>query len=50
MIYGLLPVLARHLLISGGYDVITMARHEEEYTITDYGEFFLERLAEPSER
>jgi len=50
VIYGLLPVLARHLLISGGYDVITMARHEEEYTITDYGEFFLERLAEPSER
>jgi hypothetical protein len=50
VIYGLLPVLARHLLISGGYDVITMAGHEEEYTITEYGEFFLERLAEPSER
>jgi hypothetical protein len=46
VIYGLLPVLARHLLISGGYDVITVAGHEEEYTITEYGEFFLERLAE----
>lgn len=49
VIYGLLPVLARHLLISGGYDVITMAGHEEEYTITDYGEFFLARLAEPGD-
>jgi hypothetical protein len=49
IIYGLLPVLVRHLLISGGYNVITMAGHEEEYTITDYGEFFLDTLAEPDE-
>jgi hypothetical protein len=48
-IYGLLPVLARRLLISGGYDMISMAGHEEEYTITGCGEFFLDRLAEPEE-
>ena len=47
VIYGVLSVLARHLLISGGYDAITQAGHEEEYTITSYGEWFLARLAEP---
>lgn len=47
VVWGLLPVLARHQLISGGYDLLTHAGHEPEYTITSYGEFFLERLAEP---
>lgn len=49
VVYGLLAVLARHLLISGGYDILTVAGHEEEYTITGYGEFFLNRLAQPGE-
>jgi hypothetical protein len=47
VIYGVLPVLARHLLISGGYEMITQAGREQEYTITGYGEFFLDRLADP---
>jgi hypothetical protein len=46
---ALLPILARHGLISGGYDVLTWAGHEPEYAITPYGEWFLTRLAEPDE-
>lgn len=43
----MLPELARHGLISGGYDVLTKAGHEPEYTITSYGEWYMARLAEP---
>jgi hypothetical protein len=46
-VWSLLPVLHRHGLISGGYDVITWAGHEPEYTVTPYGEWFLTLLAEP---
>lgn len=38
VVYGLLPVLDRHALISG---------NPAEYTTTSYGEWFLTRLAEP---
>lgn len=47
VVYSLLPVLGRHGLISGGYEVITTSGHEEEYTITPFGEFFLTLLAGP---
>jgi hypothetical protein len=47
VVWGLLPVLDRHQLISGGYDVLTTSGQEPEYTITPYGEWFLTRLAEP---
>jgi hypothetical protein len=50
VVYGLLPVLNRHLLISGGYDVLTRSGREPEYTITAYGDWFLTRLAEPEKR
>lgn len=46
VVWPLLPVLERHGLISGGYDVLTQAGHEPEYTITSYGEWFLTMLAE----
>ena len=38
VVYGLLPVLDSHALISG---------NPAEYTITSYGEWFLTRLTEP---
>jgi hypothetical protein len=47
VVWSLLPVLHRHGLISGGYEMITWAGREPEYTITDYGEWFLALLAEP---
>ena len=47
VVWSLLPVLDRHGLISGGYDVLTRAGHEPEYTVTPYGEWFLTMLAEP---
>lgn len=47
VVWSLLPVLDRHGLISGGYDVLTQSGHEPEYTITPYGEWFLTLLAEP---
>ena len=46
-VWALLPVLARHQLISGGYEVLTWAGREPEYIITSYGEWLLDRLAEP---
>ena len=47
MAWVLLPVLAQHMLISGGQEVMTWAGREPEYVITGYGEFLLDRLAEP---
>jgi hypothetical protein len=47
VVWGLLPVLDRNQLVSGGYDVMTTSGHEPEYTITPYGEWFLTRLDEP---
>jgi hypothetical protein len=49
VVWSLLPVLARHGLISGGYDVITWAGHEPEYVVTPYGEWFLTMLSEPEQ-
>jgi hypothetical protein len=46
VVWSLLPVLDRHGLISGGYDMLTSAGHEPEYTVTQYGEWFLTMLAE----
>ena len=46
VVWSLLPVLSRHGLISGGYEVLTWAGHEPEYTITPCGEWFLTLLAE----
>jgi hypothetical protein len=46
--WALQSVLARHQLISGGHEVLPP--HVEirpDYTITEYGEWFLTRLAEP---
>jgi hypothetical protein len=48
VVWALLPVLARHHLISGGYEVLTRAGREPEYVITPYGEYLLARLAEPA--
>jgi hypothetical protein len=47
VVWSLLPVLDRHGLISGGYEVLTSAGREPEYEITPYGEWFLTMLAEP---
>jgi hypothetical protein len=38
VVWSLLPPLDRHGLISGGYEVLTWAGHEPEYTVTPYGE------------
>ena len=46
-VWALLPVLARHLLISGGNEMLTPKGRQPEYTITPYGEWFLTRLAQP---
>ena len=46
VVWSLLPGLARHGLISGGYEVLTWAGHEPEYIVTPYGEWFLTMLAE----
>jgi hypothetical protein len=46
-VWALLPVLARHGLVSGGEEQLTPAGMQPEYVITDYGEWFLTRLAEP---
>lgn len=48
VVWALLPLLARHHLISGGYEVLTWAGREPEYVITSYGEYLLARLAEPA--
>lgn len=46
--WALLSVLARHQLISGGNEVLPpRAEIRPDYTITEYGEWFLTRLAEP---
>jgi hypothetical protein len=48
--WALLSVLARHQLISGGYEVLPpRGEIRPDYTITEYGEWFLTRLAEPEE-
>jgi len=47
VVWSLLPGLAGHGLISGGYEVLTWAGHEPEYIVTPYGEWFLTMLAEP---
>ena len=47
VVWSLLPMLDRHGLISGGYEVLTWAGHEPEYTVTPYGEWFLTMLADP---
>jgi hypothetical protein len=49
VVWSLLPVLARHGLISGGREVLTRAGREPEYTVTPYGEWFLTMLAEPEQ-
>lgn len=46
--WALLSVLARHQLISGGHEVLPpRGEIRPDYTITEYGEWFLNRLAEP---
>ncbi len=47
VVRSLLPVLDRHGLISGGYEVLTQAGREPEYTVTRYGEWVLNLLAAP---
>jgi hypothetical protein len=47
VVWSFLPVLDRHGLISGGYEVPIWAGHEPEYTVTPDGEWFLTMLAEP---
>lgn len=47
VVWSLLPALDRHGLISSGYEVLTWAGHEPEYTVTPYGDWFLTMLAEP---
>jgi hypothetical protein len=49
VVWSLLPVLARHGLISGGDDVITWAGREPEYVVTPYGEWFLTMLSDPEQ-
>ena len=45
--WALLSVLARHQLISGGYEVLPpRSEIRPDYTITEYGEWFLTRLVE----
>lgn len=46
--WALQSVLARHQLISGGHEVLPPGVEiRPDYTITEYGEWFLTRLAEP---
>jgi hypothetical protein len=46
--WALLSVLARHQLISGGHEVLPpRGEIRPDYTITEYGEWFLTRLAQP---
>jgi hypothetical protein len=47
VVWGLLPVLARHRLITEGLETITRTGPELEHTITPYGQWFLARLADP---
>jgi hypothetical protein len=48
--WALQSVLARHQLISGGHEVLPPRTEiRPDYTITEYGEGFLIRLAEPEE-
>jgi hypothetical protein len=48
--WTLMSVLARHQLISGGHEVLPPRTEiRPDYTITEYGEWFLTRLAEPGE-
>jgi hypothetical protein len=48
--WALMSVLTRHQLISGGYEVLPPRTEiRPDYTITEYGEWFLTRLAEPGD-
>jgi len=45
--WALLDTLERHRLLWSSGEHLTQFGHQPEYTITPYGEWFLERLAEP---